>query len=225
MPATAYGELHENMRAQLLHYFVRPRETTARPVYSATTQTKKGQVMKLQTARKVRAITKPQSAKLIEPESHFHRLRQLEEAIACRAYELFESRGRAHGQDFTDWLRAESEIRQPLPIKVSDYQDEFAVEAEVPGFSAEEVEVSAEPRRLIISGRTTLTDKEADNTFSREIIAKPTGTLTRGTFRLLDLPVEIDADHVEARFTGETLTVTLPKLVMDKSSHAQASGS
>jgi HSP20 family protein len=165
--------------------------------------------MKLQTARKVRAITKPESSKAIEPESQFDKLRQLEEAIACRAYELFESRGCAHGQDFTDWLRAESEILQPLPIKVSEYQDQFTVEAEVPGFSAEEVEVSAEPRRLIISGRTTLTDKEAENTFSREILAKSTGTLTKGTLRLLDLPVEIDADHVEARLTGETLTVSI----------------
>jgi len=181
--------------------------------------------MKRQTARKVRAITKPQSAKLIEPESQFHKLRQLEEAIACRAYELFESRGCAHGQGFTDWLHAESEILQSLPIKVSEYQDQFKVEAEVPGFSAEEVEVSAERRRLIISGRTTLTDKEAENTFSREILTKSTATLTKGTFRLLDLPAEIDADHVEARLTGETLTVTLPKLIVDKSSHAQASGS
>jgi HSP20 family molecular chaperone IbpA len=181
--------------------------------------------MKRQTAREVRATTKPESPKLIEPESQFDKLRELEEAIECRAYELFESRGCGHGQDFTDWLRAESEILQPLPIKVSEYQDQLAVEAEVPGFTAEEVEVSAEPRRLIISGRTSLTDREAENTFSREILAKPPATLTKGTFRVIDLAVEIDPDHVEARVTGEILNVTLPKRVVDKSSHAQASGS
>ncbi len=34
----------------------------------------------------------------------------MEAAIRVRAYELFEERGRADGQDLDDWLRAESEI-------------------------------------------------------------------------------------------------------------------
>ena len=123
--------------------------------------------MKRQTAREVRATTKPESPKLTEPESQFAKLRELEEAIARRAFELFEGRGCEHGQDLADWVRAESEMLQPLPIKVSEYRDRLAVEAELPGFSAEEIEVSAEPRRLIISGGTTQTDKKAGNTFLR----------------------------------------------------------
>lgn len=181
--------------------------------------------MKRQTAREVRATTKPESAKLIEPESQFDKLRELEEAIARRAHELFEGRGCEHGQDLADWLRAESELLQPLPIKVSEYRDRLAVAAELPGFSAEEIEVSAEPRRLIISGGTSVTDKQAENTFLREIVAKPTGILTKHIFRLLGLPVVIDTDKVEATLTGGILNVTLPRLVVDQSSHAQASGS
>lgn len=34
----------------------------------------------------------------------------LEERIRCRAYELYEQRGRKHGQDLEDWLRARAEI-------------------------------------------------------------------------------------------------------------------
>ena len=30
--------------------------------------------------------------------------------IACRAYELYETRGREDGHDLEDWLRAEEEI-------------------------------------------------------------------------------------------------------------------
>jgi len=180
--------------------------------------------MKRQTAREVQATT-PSTPKLIKPESQFDILRELEEAIGRRAYELFEGRGCEQGQDLADWLRAESDVLQPLPVKVSEYRDRLAVEGQLPGFSAEEIEVSVEPRRLIISGRTSLTNKEAENFFSREILAKSTEILTKGTFRLLDLPVEIDANKVEAKLTGETLTVTLPKLVVDKSSHVQASAS
>ena len=34
------------------------------------------------------------------------------EAIARRAYELFEERGREPGRDFDDWLRAEHELKE-----------------------------------------------------------------------------------------------------------------
>jgi HSP20 family molecular chaperone IbpA len=172
--------------------------------------------MKNQTAPEAQATTRPANPKLIKPEIQFDRLRALQEAIACRAYELFEGRGCEHGQDQADWLRAESDILQPLPIKVSEYENHLAVEAEFPGFSAQDVEVSAEPRRLIISGRTNLTnDEEVENTFSR-------GILAQNTFHLLDLPVEVDVDQVEATLTGGILNVKLPKLVVGKPSHAQA---
>jgi len=34
----------------------------------------------------------------------------LNKKIAARAYELFERRGKIHGHDVDDWLRAESEV-------------------------------------------------------------------------------------------------------------------
>ena len=35
------------------------------------------------------------------------------QAIALRAYELFEARNRQHGYDLEDWLRAETELLSP----------------------------------------------------------------------------------------------------------------
>jgi HSP20 family protein len=173
--------------------------------------------MKNQTAPKAQATTNPANPKLITPEIHFDRLRELQEAIACRAFELFEARGCEHGQDQADWLRAESEILRPIPVKVSESEQSLTVQAELPGFNAEEVQVSVEPRRLIISGSASQTDeKETENVFYREILAKD-------VFRSLDLPVEIDTDKVEATLAGGILNVTLPKLVAGEPSHAQAS--
>ena len=34
----------------------------------------------------------------------------LEEEIRCRAYQIYEERGREDGHDLEDWLRAEAEI-------------------------------------------------------------------------------------------------------------------
>ena len=178
--------------------------------------------MKRQTAREVRKTDKPGSAKLVKPESQLDRFRGLQKAIAGRAYELFERRGCEHGQDLSDWLRAESDVLQPLLIKVNESGDRLSVEADLLGFGAEQIEVSAEPMRLIISGSTSLTGKAAQNTFSREILAKSTEILTKRIFRLLELPVEVDADRVEARLTGDILTITVPKIVVDRSSPAQA---
>lgn len=36
------------------------------------------------------------------------------EEVARMAYQLFEQRGRAHGHDWEDWLRAEQMVRQRL---------------------------------------------------------------------------------------------------------------
>ena len=144
--------------------------------------------MKNGNAPEARATAKCANRKLSRPESQFDKFRELDEAVACRAYELFESRGCEHGQDLADWLRAESEILQALRIKVIEGQDRLAVEAVIPSFGAEDIEISAEPRRLIINGRTDRTDgEEEENTFLREILARDR------PFSLL--PVDIDADE------------------------------
>lgn len=48
--------------------------------------------------------------------AHFdaHRLTFMyEEAVADRAYALFEARGRQHGRDLEDWLEAERQLGKP----------------------------------------------------------------------------------------------------------------
>jgi hypothetical protein len=39
-------------------------------------------------------------------------VREIQEQIRDRAYELYEQRGKVDGQDLEDWLRAESEVTQ-----------------------------------------------------------------------------------------------------------------
>lgn len=41
----------------------------------------------------------------------------LEEEIRRRAYELYEERGREHGFDQDDWLRAEAEVRSRYGVR------------------------------------------------------------------------------------------------------------
>ena len=50
---------------------------------------------------------KPPAAVTSEPQEL-----ELEHQISVRAYELYEARGRKHGYELDDWLRAKEEIRE-----------------------------------------------------------------------------------------------------------------
>jgi hypothetical protein len=47
-----------------------------------------------------------------QPVLHVNENVSLEEQIAQRAHELWHQRGREHGSDLDDWLRAEQEINE-----------------------------------------------------------------------------------------------------------------
>jgi hypothetical protein len=53
-----------------------------------------------------------------------------EEYIRLRAYEIWERRGRLHGQDVEDWLQAESEILGKKPT-ASEEEEEKKSELEI----------------------------------------------------------------------------------------------
>jgi len=66
-------------------------------------------------------------------------------ALSRRAYEIFEGNGRAFGRDWEDWFQAERELLHPIHVSVEEFDDSFAVKAEVPGFSEKELEINLEP--------------------------------------------------------------------------------
>lgn len=81
----------------------------------------------------------------------------------------------------------------------------FHLEAELPGFSMNDVEISLKGRDLTLNA-SRQTEANADNAaFLRR--ERATGTFSR-TVRL---PVAIDADKVTARLTSGVLSITLPK--------------
>lgn len=86
------------------------------------------------------------------------------------------------------------------------WQDEQAVhaEAELPGFSMENIEILATGDTLTIKGKREITPPEGAKTIRAERSA--------GTFeRTISLPVQIDVENVQATLTHGVLTVTLPK--------------
>lgn len=135
----------------------------------------------------------------------FDQVNEMYNAIARRAFEIFDGRGRQSGNDLDDWTRAESELFHPAHLDISETDDAFTVHAEVPGFRAEELHVSLEARRLtIIGNRQAEGSPKQSKTIYRE-------SCCNEIFRALDLPADVDASKATAALKDGLLELTLPK--------------
>jgi len=91
------------------------------------------------------------------------------------------------------------------PLNISQDDDNFYVRAEVPGIKASELSISATRNRLSVSGRREIPQEHERVSYHRKERAE-------GSFnRTVTLPMDIDAEHVEARYVDGILTLTVPK--------------
>jgi type II secretory pathway predicted ATPase ExeA/HSP20 family molecular chaperone IbpA len=148
--------------------------------------------------------------KLFPGDPFFELAQEINDLIACRAYELFESKGFVHGHDREDWLRAESETLLNVPVDVTETETELTVRADVPGFGEKDLEVRVAPRSLCITGKRqeASEQKEGKTVYSER--------RSQHIFRVLDLPSEIDPDRVNATVRDGLLELKLSKVGLGK---------
>lgn len=132
------------------------------------------------------------------------------EAIAHRAFELFEKRGYKFGHELEDWFKAERELLRKVPIEIKDVDGNLDIRAEVPGFTADNLKVSVEPNRITIKGEMEeKEEKKGKNTIYSE-------WKSNKIFRTFNLPHRVDADKATAAIRDGVLTLTVPKAVETK---------
>ncbi|WP_255169926.1 Hsp20/alpha crystallin family protein [Natrononativus amylolyticus] len=91
-------------------------------------------------------------------------------------------------------------------LDVAEYDEEFVVTVDVPGYEKEDIEVRLSGETLHVAGeRERETDEEADTYLRRERTA-------RSFSRRVRLPDPVDAEDVSASVDNGVLTVTLAKL-------------
>jgi HSP20 family molecular chaperone IbpA len=126
-----------------------------------------------------------------------------------RAFELFERRGRQFGRELEDWFTAEHELFKPIAVEMSEKDNHLVVRAEVPGFKADELEISLEPEFVIIKGHQTKeTESETKKTFYSE-------TKSNDIFRKMALPFAVLADAGEATLKDGVLEIRAPKAAVE----------
>jgi HSP20 family protein len=133
------------------------------------------------------------------------RIQQTYDAIARRAFEIFNNNGSWLGHEMEDWLRAESELLHPLHLEMKESDDSLTVRAEVPGFNTKELEINVEPNRLTIVGKhEAQEEKKKARTIYSERCANE-------IVRVVDLPAQVDSSKASATLKDGILNIELPK--------------
>ena len=139
-------------------------------------------------------------------------MKEFSQSVARRAYEYFEARGREFGHDLEDWFRAESELMRRVPVEIKEAESQITVRAEVPGFAANEIKISVEPQRLVISGKSEKTTEEKkEQTLLSEFRSNQ-------FCRELRLPAEVEPDKTTAVLKDGVLELVFAKAAESKAS-------
>ena len=92
-----------------------------------------------------------------------------------------------------------------LPVDIRQSDDAFVIEASVPGFAPDDVEVTFENGVLSIKGTHREETERSDNGYVRR--ERRIGSV----YRQIGLPAEVRADEISASFHNGVLTVSVPR--------------
>jgi HSP20 family molecular chaperone IbpA len=145
------------------------------------TETKPAAVEKVKDKRNVSTKVSPV---FVEAERMFDKMAEITKETAMKAFDFFRERGGEWGKEL---------------------DENIFVTAAVPGFKAEEIEVSVKNDLLILSGHTEARESQNEDDL---VISE---WKSNRFFRQLYLPTPVLADKVEAKLKDGMLAMTLPK--------------
>jgi HSP20 family protein len=161
--------------------------------------------MQSQTALERQYETSSNRPFVVEADKLLDRMQELSQSIERRAYESFEARGGVIGHALEDWLQAESELLLPVSVDVNATDKQFCARVEVPGFKADEVKVSVEPHRLMISGESA---NKAEQKTEQAVYKE---RRSQQFCRAIELPFEVDPRRSTATLKDGVLELTVDK--------------
>lgn len=171
--------------------------------------------MKLESLPQRHKVTIP--VKLVSADVLLSRKNEMQNVIARRAYELFEDRGRTNGHDIDDWIEAKVEVVRAYRHDLKESADAIVFKAQLPcSFTTDQLNVSVEPRRLMLSGETELDVIRGGDTPAH------TEKRTQRIFGVEELPVDVDPSRAKANLKGDLLEVVMPRVAVDNKSNVKS---
>jgi hypothetical protein len=139
--------------------------------------------------------------------------RRIDQAIARRAYEIFESRGAAGCHEIEDWRQAESEVRCRLCFGLTTSIDSVLVGCDGGSFEKDSIELWVAPRQITICGKQ----------LRPKLLSSGPAPDYQGTaFRVIVLPAVIDPKGAFATWNSTLLELRLPIDKAPSQIHARA---
>jgi len=136
--------------------------------------------------------------------------------MARNPFEDLETAIERVSEQFEDGL--DLAMDEGVPVDVLDRDEEYVVVADLPGFDADDVDVTLSDGRLDITAeREESVVETGEEETARYVRRERAG---RSVSRSVRLPDPVDADGVTASHSAGVLTVTLPKERADDSGHS-----
>ncbi len=127
------------------------------------------------------------------------------EAVRQKAYDLFSQRGGASGNALEDWIAAEREVLGAASAELKELDEAYDVDLTLPGFVAEEIEVTASADEMIIHAEHTT---EREGTDEDEMWME---SRSSEIFRRFRLPTPVSIERIVAELKNGVLHVHAPK--------------
>lgn len=143
--------------------------------------------------------TKADKKVKVVPVNATEQARRIQQAIARRAYQIFERRGGAGWHELEDWHKAESEILLPSCCGQMKSNGKLWIGTNASSFETGTIEIWVAPRRLTFCGNPSVGKIHAPFKESRPEMV----------YRVVDLPLEVETEGVVARFHGPSLELVL----------------
>lgn len=156
---------------------------------------------------KIEKAIKPIPVPYEEFEAFPKQVEEFFDLIARRPFELLEKRPFLLGREFENLFKTEPEQMRPIYLKLYETEETLVARAEVPGFTEKELNIVAEPWRLIITGKREWTEEG-------KVEEKKEAPLHRermNVYKTVKFPVEIKPEGVKANLKHGILEITLPK--------------
>jgi HSP20 family protein len=94
-----------------------------------------------------------------------------------------------------------------LPVDIRQQDDRFVIEASVPGFKPEDVEVTYDDGVLTVRGQVNSDQETKQGGYVRR------ERRMSSVFRQVSLPIDVRAEEMTARFENGVLTITVRRAV------------
>lgn len=109
-------------------------------------------------------------------------------------------------QFFADWDQSGTSLGAYVPaMDLLEQDDQLIVKAELPGMTAEDIDISVQGNVLTLRGEKKEERNEEGKRF--HYVERRSGMF----HRTLSLPTEVDAENINASYRDGVLTIKLPK--------------